>query len=236
MKLTGHINIDMEISIRGALGTQLFEYLCGLYTAQLTGQEITGVRINSGGKVVAPVKTDWLSQIIHVPYSVEVVAGTAKQDVWKKPNVFKSLAQSNILESIKLKRPVEKNGYRILHVRGLDRTIASLDDYIKLAKNIGPTVKFVGDDDYFIDNIQQAIGIGENISKSVLDDWHACIGADEIYCAFTNFTLSALLFDKTKKFYMLNKHNSHGTVKIHDPAYACVDAMFNHYFTNAKWM
>lgn len=226
----------MEISIRGALGTQLFEYMCGLNTARNTGQTITKVNINSGGKVVAPVKTNWLSQIIEVPYPVEVVPGTAKQDVWKKPVVFENLAKSNIIQSIKLTQPIQKNNFKILHVRGLDRTIASLNDYVRIAKLIGPDVKFIGDDNTFITKIINTAGVGENISKSVLDDWHACIGADEIYCAFTNFTLSALLFDKNKKFYMLSKQNSNGTVVIHDPAYKCVDAMFNHYFSNAKWM
>lgn len=226
----------MEISIRGALGTQLFEYMCGLNTARSTGQTITKVNINSGGKVVAPVKTNWLSQIIEVPYPVEVVPGTAKQDVWKKPVVFENLAKSNIIQSIKLTQPIQKNNFKILHVRGLDRTIASLNDYVRIAKLIGPDVKFIGDDNTFITKIINTAGVGENISKSVLDDWHACIGADEIYCAFTNFTLSALLFDKNKKFYMLSKQNSNGTVVIHDPAYKCVDAMFNHYFSNAKWM
>lgn len=226
----------MEISIRGALGTQLFEYMCGLNTARSTGQTITKVNINSGGKVVAPVKTNWLSQIIEVPYPVEVVPGTAKQDVWKKPVVFENLAKSNIIQSIKLTQPIQKNNFKILHVRGLDRTIASLNDYVRIAKLIGPDVKFIGDDNTFITKIINTAGVGENISKCVLDDWHACIGADEIYCAFTNFTLSALLFDKNKKFYMLSKQNSNGTVVIHDPAYKCVDAMFNHYFSNAKWM
>jgi len=226
----------MEIAIRGALGTQLFEYLCGLYTAQTTGNTVNKVIIGTGGKVVAPVKIDWLSQIIEVPYTVEVLPSTAKQDVWKKPNIFENLASSNVLQNIKLKSPVVKNNFKILHVRGLDRTIASIDDYIKLVRTIGPDVKLIGDDNFLIDKIIHSTGIGENVSNSVLEDWHLCIGAKEIYCAFTNFTLSAMLFDKNKKIKMLSKQNSHGTVVIHDPAYKCVDALFNHYYTNASWM
>ena len=87
----------MDVNIRGALGTQLFEYLCGLYTAQSTGEPIDKVVIGTGGKVVAPVKIDWLSQIIEVPYTVEVLPSTAKQDVWKKPNVFVNLSTSNVI-------------------------------------------------------------------------------------------------------------------------------------------
>jgi len=226
----------MDVNIRGALGTQLFEYLCGLYTAQSTGQTINKVVIGTGGKVVAPVKIDWLSQIIDIPYPVEVLPSTAKQDVWKKPNVFKNLASSNVLENIKLKSPVIENGFKLLHVRGLDRTIASIDDYIKIVCAIGPDVKLIGDDNVLIDKIIHNSNMGENVSKGVLEDWHLCIGAKEIYCAFTNFTLSAMLFDKNKKIKMLSKQNSNGTVVIHDPAYKCVDAMFNHYYTNAYWM
>lgn len=226
----------MDVNIRGALGTQLFEYLCGLYTAQSTGETIDKVVIGTGGKVVAPVKIDWLSQIIDVPYTVQVLSSTAKQDVWKKPNVFVNLANSNIIENIKLKSSIEKNNFKLLHVRGLDRTIASIDDYIKLVRVIGPDVKLIGDDNLLIDKIIHVSGMGENVSKGVLEDWHLCIGAKEIYCAFTNFTLSAMLFDKNKKMKMLSKQNSNGTVVIHDPAYKCVDALFNHYYTNASWM
>ena len=226
----------MDIFIRGALGTQLFEYLCGLHTAQTTNNNIDKIIIGTGGKVVAPVKINWLSQIIEVPYTLEVKPSTAKQDVWKKPNVFEALAQSNIIQKIKLKRPIVKNNFKILHVRGLDRSIASIGDYVELVHAIGPDVKLIGDDNVLIDKIIHTTGIGENVSKGVIDDWHLCIGAKEIYCAFTNFTLSAMLFDKNKKIKMLSKQNSHGTVVIHDPAYKCVDAMFNHYYTNASWM
>lgn len=226
----------MDINIRGALGTQLFEYLCGLYSAQSTGETIDKVVIGTGGKVVAPVKIDWLSKIIDVPYTVQVLPSTAKQDVWKKPNVFANLATSNVIENIKLKSPIEKNNFKLLHVRGLDRTIASIDDYVQLVRVIGPDVKLIGDDNVLIDKIIHISDMGENVSKGVLEDWHLCIGAKEIYCAFTNFTLSAMLFDKNKKIKMLSKQNSHGTVVIHDPAYKCVDALFNHYYTNAAWI
>ncbi len=60
------------------------------------------------------------------------------------------------------------------------------------------------DDNVLIDKIIHTTGIGENVSKGVIDDWHLCIGAKEIYCAFTNFTLSAMLFDKNKKIKMLS--------------------------------
>lgn len=226
----------MEIAIRGALGTQLFEYLCGLDSAKKQGANISKVNINSGGKVVDPVKVDWLSQIIQVPYPVELNQGTAKQNVWKKPQVFESLSASGIIKDVKLQHKIKPNNYKILHVRGLDRTIASHDDYVKLVNTIGSDVKLIGDDNRFINNIIKHAGIGENISKGVIEDWHACIGAKEIYCAFTNFTLSALLFDPSKKFRMLSKQNSNGTVKIHDPAYACVNALFTHYFKNAQWL
>ena len=228
--------MNMEIAIRGALGTQLFEYLCGLDFAQGAGQTVEKITISTGGKVVAPVKVDWLSQIIEVPYPINVGLGTAKQDVWKRPEVFKSLASSNIITNIKLKQPIVKNNLKILHVRGLDRTIASIDDYVLILKSIGPHAKLVGDDNEFINTIIDKAGVGQNISRGVLDDWHMCAGAKELYCAFTNFTLSALLFDKGKKYRMLSKANSNGSVVIHDPAYNCVNQMFSHYFTNATWM
>lgn len=131
---------------------------------------------------------------------------------------------------------MQKNNYKILHVRGKDRTVASIDDYVWIAKHIGPDVKLIGDDALFINKIIKRSGVGENITSTELDDWYMCIGSSELYSAFTNFTLSAMLFDNTKKFYMLDKSQAHGTVTIPNQTYNCVQQLFDNYFINANWL
>jgi hypothetical protein len=227
----------MDISVRGALGTQLFEYLSGITQAKKHNNSVSQVLINAGGRVVDTVKVDWLSQIILLDIPVKVVSGKAKQDVWKYPNLFKDLCiNKSSINEIKLSRRVQKNSYKILHIRGIDRTVANVNDYVRMVHTIGPDVKLLGDDNLFINKIIKRAGQGQNISKSVLDDWYACIGCDELYCAFTNFTLSAMLFDPNKKFYMLDKTQAHGTVAIPDQTYNCVQQLFDNYFINANWM
>lgn len=227
----------MIVNVRGALGTQIFEYANGLIQANKRNTNISSVHINTGGNVVDTVKVDWLSQVFNIPYPVQTVSSKSKQDVWRNRSYFEDLCtNSKVLQQITLKHKVKKNNYKILHVRGKDRKVASLSDYVQLAKNIGPTVKYIGDDNSFIDSIQQATGIGENVSRNAIEDWYTCVGADEIYCAFTNFTLSAMLFDPDKKICMLREQSSNGEAKINSQVYNCVQVLFGNYFTNANWM
>ena len=227
----------MIVNVRGALGTQIFEYANGLVQADKRNTNISSVYINTGGNVVDTVKVDWLSQVFKLPCPVQIVSSKSKQDVWRNISYFKDLSTNGkTLQQIKLKHKVKKNNYKILHVRGKDRKVASLNDYIQLAKTIGPTVKFIGDDELFINDIQQATGLGENISRNAIEDWYACIGADEIYFAFTNFTLSAMLFDPAKKISMLSEQSSNGEAKIKSQVYDCVQILFDNYFTNANWL
>jgi len=227
----------MDISIRGALGTQLFEYLSGITQAKKLNNSVDRILINTGGRVVDTVKIDWLSQILLIDTPVQMVSGKAKQDVWKYPNLFKDLCNNKTcVDNIVLTRKIEKNNYKVIHVRGTDRTVASVDDYVRIVKTVGHDAKLLGDDNLFINKIIKHAGHGQNISKSAIDDWHTCIGSSELYCAFTNFTLSAMLFDPNKKFYMLDKTQAHGTVIIPDQTYNCVQQLFDNYFINAKWL
>ena len=227
----------MIINIRGALGTQIFEYLSGLDRAQANDQSIESIHINGGGPVVETVKVDWLTQIIKVPYNVEVTASRVKQDVWKNPSLFSDLAKNTkLFDRNTLTRNIEPNSYKILHVRGTDRQIADKNDYLKIMQKIGNDVKLLGDDRDYIDSLISTAGYGENISGDVIDDWYLCVGSRELYSAFTNFTLSAMLYDHNKKFQMLDRASSHGPVKITPTAYNCVDRLFKNYLKNSFWM
>lgn len=227
----------MIINIRGALGTQIFEYLSGLDRAERAKQPVQAVEINGGGPVVETVKIDWLTQVIKVPYNVTVTGGRSKQDVWKKPALFSDLANNTkLFDRATLTRTVEPNGHKILHVRGTDRQIADQGDYLAMMQNIGRDVKLLGDDRDYIDSLISLAGYGQNISGDVIDDWYLCVGCDQLYSAFTNFTLSAMLYDPNKKFQMLDRDSSHGPVKINPTAYSCIDQLFKNYLKNSIWM
>ena len=226
----------MSLSIRGALGTQLFEYISGNTQAKKQNQIVDHVLINVGGQVVDTVNVDWLSQIIHVPQPVDIVTGFQKQGPWKHPNFLKDICDNkSFVSTLKLTRPIQKNDYKILHVRGTDRSVADVDDYIRFMKHLGNDVKLVGDDNNKIATIINKAGFGQNVSTNVLNDWHLCIGCAELYCAFTNFALSAMLFDPTKPFQMLDPKSVNGSVRVADEAYAGVQQLFDNYFINSGW-
>lgn len=227
----------MIINIRGALGTQIFEYVNGIVQAEILRESILGVNINTGGNVVDTVKINWLSQLIECNYPIKITQSKTKQDVWRNKNYFQLISEhKSLVQEIKLKKPIQKNSLKILHIRGKDRRVASVDDYIKIVQKIGPKAKLLGDDTALIDLIIAKAGMGQNISTNAIEDWHLCVGASELYSAFTNFTLSASLFDSNKKIYMLHQDNSHGNEKIHSQAYQCVQVLFDNYFTNATWI
>jgi len=226
----------MILHIRGALGTQLFEYLIGAAKAKVGNTAIEEVHISTAGNIVEPCKTDWLSQIIEVPCPVKLVEQVNKQRVWTNVDNFKLINETKVIDNIISKVPLVINDYSILHVRGKDRCIASEQDYCKIMHSIGPTVKLLGDDQLMINNLIAICGFGENISQDELTDWQTIKGAKQVCCAFTNFTISSLLFRPSVDIKMLSRENSNGPVKIHPISYECIDQLFNHIFTNATWL
>jgi len=233
----------MQISIRGAFGTQLFEYISGNTQAKKNNEIVDRVLINAGSTIWDANKVDWLSQIIQVPQPVDIVTGMLKQGVWKNPNLLKDICDNKLFVStLKLTRPIQKNAYKILHVGsqsaiavGSQRAIADVDDYVRWMKHIGNDVKLIGADNNHITTIINKAGFGQNVSTTELNDWHLCIGCAELYCAFTNFALSAMLFDPTKPFQMLDPKSANGLVRIADEHYAGVQQLFDNYFINSGW-
>ena len=225
----------MIIDVRGALGNQVLELLVGLARAKNLNKTPTIIRVNTGGRVVETVKVDWLSTLFNLPYPVELSAGSAKQRAWTTDN-FKLIANQDLVNSILLLNTPNKNNLTLLHVRGKDRQTASLEDYIKLAKRAGPQVKLIGDDQKLINNIIKSVGFGENISRTPQEDWYTCIGASHIYTSFSSFTVSAALFDPSKRMSFLTKQNSNGPASVGAKEYTCIGVLSNSYFKNAEWI
>ena len=225
----------MQISIRGAFGTQIFEYISGNIQAKKKNKIVDRVLINAGNTNFDANKVDWLSQAIQVPQPVDIVNGMQKQGVWKDPNLLKDICNyKSFVSTLKLTRPIQRNEFKILHV-GSQRALANVDDYVQWMKHIGNDVKLIGANKNYINNIVKRAGFGVNLSTFELNDWHLCVGCRELYCAFTNFALSAMLFDRTKLFQMLGPQSVNGEVQIDGAAYAGVQQLFDNYFTNSGW-
>ena len=226
----------MIINIRGALGTQIFEYIHGLTVAKSKNQTVEGVHINVSGAIVDTAKVDWISSIIEMPYPVRAVESSGKQGVWSNPVNFTNIINSKVMEDLVCKINPIKSDDEILHIRGKDRKIASIDDYVSLMDMIGDNVKLLGDDNILIEEIIRKAGFGKNISKDELTDWARLMGCKKIYCAFTNYPLSALIFSPDTEINMLSRDHSNGYVTIDEEVYSCVDIFFKEYLKNGRWI
>ena len=226
----------MIINIRGALGTQIFEYIHGLAVAKSKNQTVEEVHINVSGAIVETAKVDWISSIIEMPYPVRAVESSGKQGVWSNPVNFTNIINSKVMEDLVCKINPIKSDDEILHIRGKDRKIASIDDYVSLMDMIGDNVKLLGDDNILIEEIIRKAGFGKNISKDELTDWARLMGCKKIYCAFTNYPLSALIFSPDTEINMLSRDHSNGYVTIDEEVYSCVDIFFKEYLKNGRWI
>jgi hypothetical protein len=225
----------MIINVRGALGNQVLELLVGMVKLKNRNLSPSLISINAGGKVVDTVKVNWLETIFNLPCQCVIEAKSAKQGAWTIPN-FLSIANKDLIESLEFITPPVKSNLILLHVRGKDRQTASLDDYVKLMYKAGNDVKLIGDDQLLINQIISKAGFGENISGTPQEDWLKCIGAKKIFTSFSSFTVSATLFDPSKKIFFLTKENSHGPAKVHPKEYQCINALIKNYFINAEWI
>tara|TARA_X000000950_G_scaffold73686_1_gene91789 strand:+ start:2954 stop:3634 length:681 start_codon:yes stop_codon:yes gene_type:complete len=226
----------MIINIRGALGTQIFEYIHGLTVAKSKNQTVEEVHINVSGAIVETAKVDWISSIIEMPYPVRAVESSSKQGVWSNPVNFSNIINSKVIDDLVCKINPIKSDDEILHIRGKDRKIASIDDYVSLMDMIGSDVKLLGDDNILIEEIIRKAGFGKNISKDELTDWSRLMGCKKIYCAFTNYPLSALIFSPDTEINMLSRDHSNGYVTIDEEVYSCVDVFFKEYLKNGRWI
>ena len=226
----------MIINIRGALGTQIFEYIHGLTIAKSKNQIVEEVHINVSGAIVETAKVDWISSIIEMPYPVKAVESSGKQGVWSNPVNFANMINSKVMEDLVCRIEPIKSDDEKLHIRGKDRKIASIDDYVSLMDMIGTNVKLVGDDNILIEEIIRKAGFGKNISKDELTDWARLMGCKKIYCAFTNYPLSALIFSPDTEINMLSRDHSNGYVTIDEEVYSCVDVFFKEYLKNGRWI
>ena len=142
-----------------------------------------------------------------------------------------------------LTRSVKPTDEIIIHVRGSDRRFASLFDFGVMTnhvadKNPGKRILFIGDDQKFINRLIEVVNLGDyavNVSKDPVTDWFRIIACEQLYGAFSSFTLSAMLFDPNKKYLVLDQKSNNGPVKLETYYYDCIHELFKGFFANAHW-
>jgi hypothetical protein len=109
-----------------------------------------------------------------------------------------------------LDRQLEKSSSKkvVVHVRGGDKDIASLDAYkrlIELAKQKNPRadVVVIGDDDSILDSLQEFATVVRGEPEA---DWFRVLDANQVYCGPSAFVGSTLLYDPKKKMFVMGKN------------------------------
>jgi hypothetical protein len=96
----------------------------------------------------------------------------------------------------------------VVHVRGGDKDIASIDTYrklVELAKQKNPRAEIViiGDDDNVLDKLQDLATV---VTGEPEADWFRVLDANHVYCGPSAFVGSTLLYDTKKKVSVMGKN------------------------------
>ena len=228
----------VDVSIRGGLGNQVLEYLC----AYFDHKQIDNINVGVGSTSLDWVKKVWINKVLVLDSKVNAVDNVKKYTLWKDKNNFKKFTKES-MRPILLTRSVKPTDEIIIHVRGSDRRFASLFDFGVMTnhvadKNPGKRILFIGDDQKFINRLIEVVNLGDyavNVSKDPVTDWFRIIACEQLYGAFSSFTLSAMLFDPNKKYLVLDQKSNNGPVKLDSFYYDCVQELFKGFFANAHW-
>jgi len=149
---------------------------------------------------------------------------------------FQQIVEKDIVSQVKLKQDVKSNDYKILHIRGRDRSLVAPADYLKLAEEIGPELKILTNEPSIAQGIIDTLGYGEDISSDSVTDWFTLVGAKEIHGGLSGFSISAMLFDPEKVYRVYSKENSQGIHQVSEELYDSLEVFRQSYFKNMEWI
>jgi hypothetical protein len=195
----------MNLNVRGSLGTQVMEYLCGL--AQLIEHDkcpnsLSKITINTAN-TVDHSKVDYLSRIFNLDIPVVFVDDSKKFgafDAYSLENLI--VHRKEINEYIKFKNPRPHNeAQNIIHYRNGDRQCLSDVYYQKIFKIIegenSEPITVIGNDKERMKTIfpesAKIISGDPNLPLTAVLDWTTIRQAAKVTGGFSAFTISAAL-------------------------------------------
>lgn len=228
------------LDIRGGLGVQVFEYLVGLARVpdgQTPKQYYEKIVCNIGGgeNIMDHSRTSWLDKVFDLDLPYETSKGLSKQHACSPFN-FQQIVNKDIVSQVQLKQNATSNGYKILHIRGRDRSLVAPADYLNLAEEIGSDFKILTNEPKVAQGIIDTLGYGENISSDPVTDWFTLVGAKEIHGGLSGFSTSAMLFDHEKVYRVYSKENSQGIHQVPKDLYDSLEVFRQSYFKNMEWI
>lgn len=199
----------MNLNIRGSLGTQVMEYLCGL--AQLAEHDkcftaLSKITINKRN-TADHSKVDYISQIFDLDIPVVFADDDKKFGAFNLYNLENLIVhRSDIFDYIKLKPAHGFNETKaLIHYRTGDRQCLS-DEYYKLLFNEAQDnnveqIAIIGND-----RVKMAEIFPEHLDKiqqTPFLDWHTLRNAEKVTGGFSAFTISAAFLNVNPLPYFL---------------------------------
>jgi len=203
----------MRVHVRGQLGTQLIQAFVGI--GRLGPDETPTIVVNSGGGV-AGAKTSQLHWVTDPQCEIrEDSDGVRKTPYWNPGAASMAFrGREKTLKYLPLldrqPEPETKSTTKkiVVHVRGGDKDIASIDTYRKLVelakqKNPRADIVIIGDDDNVLDKLQDLATV---VTGEPEADWFRVLDANHVYCGPSAFVGSTLLYDTKKKVSVMGKN------------------------------
>jgi len=203
----------MRVHVRGQMGVQLMQAFVGI--GRLADDETPIIVVNSGGGVPG-AKTSQLHWVTDPQCEIrEDHDGVRKTPYWHQGAA--SIAFNNrerTLRYLPLQDRTIALGGIVLHARGGDKTVASIDTYRMLLDMVksnhpGEHITILSDDPDLLDALRPP---SEDVDvMPPEEDWFRILGASHVYCAPSAFVTSTLLYDPNKHVTYIGPEYCDGT-------------------------
>lgn len=203
----------MRVHVRGQMGVQLLQAFVGI--GRLADDEVPTIVVNSGGDVPG-AKTSRLHWVTDPQCEVrEDPDGVRKTPYWHSGAASAAFNnRKRTLRYLPLQDRTIALGGIVLHARGGDKPIASVDAYRKLldmVKSNHPDehITILSDDPDMLDALRPPSEDADPFPPE--EDWYRILGASHVYCAPSAFVTSTLLYDPNKHVTYLGQEYCDGT-------------------------
>ncbi len=215
----------MRVHVRGQMGVQLMQAFVGI--SRLLEDETPIIVVNSGGDVPG-AKTSQLHWVTDPQCEIkEDHDGIRKTPYWQSGAASVAFShRERVMRWLPLQdRPIVNTGI-VLHARGGDKLMASVDTYRSLLDLIkqnhpGQKITILSDDADMLDALRPPSEDADVAPPE--EDWFRIFNAEHVYCAPSAFVMSTLLYNPNKHVTYIGQEYCDGTYRAIADDYVFID-------------
>lgn len=215
----------MDLKIRGSLGTQVYKILAGYVDAIEKKKTIDNIILSVGGNVQPESKNFSFMNVLSIPENVGL---GMEKNIVKEPHInhknTKRIIENfnEVSNFIKLKPTALSYKFdNVVHVRGKDKQIVSVDGYVKLInkfKKKGIVTEkntiLLGDDPKMIFDIHKKTGLTKPREQHISSDWYTCLNAKVVIGSPSMFFLSNQFWRKERQVFVTDEKWNDGLARL----------------------